>query len=112
MQGLWTHSCVVPCRLPAVGVMRGQAKKLQLLVFLDTTANTVAIQEAYQTGIPTIGLVNHTQDLGTITYPVLARDFHPNFVHFFLEWVLKVVNIRDNTPEQDMPAAATATAQQ
>eukprot|EP00877_Chromochloris_zofingiensis_P002623 jgi/Chrzof1/12361/Cz06g31250.t1 len=99
-------------KLPAVGVMRGQAKKLQLLVFLDTTANTVAIQEAYQTGIPTIGLVNHTQDLGTITYPVLARDFHPNFVHFFLEWVLKVVNIRDNTPEQDMPAAATATAQQ
>lgn len=27
-----------------------------------------------------------------VTYPVLARDFSPAFVHFFLDWILKVAN--------------------
>jgi hypothetical protein len=24
---------------------------------------------------------------------VLARDFNPDFVHFFLEWIIKVANV-------------------
>jgi hypothetical protein len=32
-----------------------------------------------------------------VTYPVLARDFSPAFVHFFLDWIIKVAN----TPVQD-----------
>jgi hypothetical protein len=27
-----------------------------------------------------------------VTYPVLARDFSPGFVHFFLDWIIKVAN--------------------
>lgn len=31
-----------------------------------------------------------------VTYPVLARDFHPGFVHFFLDWIVKVANAAPN----------------
>jgi ribosomal protein S2 len=50
-------------------------RNLRLMVFLDTTRNTVAIKEAYNRNIPTIAMVNTTKDLSLITYPVLARDF-------------------------------------
>jgi hypothetical protein len=35
-----------------------------------------------------------------VTYPVLARDFSPNFIHFFLDWIVKVANAAPQTQEQ------------
>lgn len=79
-------------RFKPAGSLRGMPRHLRLMVFLDTTRNTVAIKEAFNRNIPTISLVNTTKDLSLITYPVLARDFSPAFVHFFLDWIVKVAN--------------------
>lgn len=62
------------------------------MVFLDSTKNQVAIKEAYLRNIPTVAIVNSMNDMKYVTYPVLARDFHPGFVHFFLDWIVKVAN--------------------
>jgi ribosomal protein S2 len=68
-------------------------RHLGLLVFLDSTRNAVGISEAASRNVPTIALINSIKDLSKITYPVMARDFHPEFVHFFLDWVVKVANV-------------------
>lgn len=62
------------------------------MVFLDSTRNQVAIKEAYLRNTPTVAIVNSMNEMKYVTYPILARDFHPGFVHFFLDWVLKVAN--------------------
>jgi ribosomal protein S2 len=94
------------CRIKPQGSLRGEARHLALMVVLDSTRNTPALREAYQVNIPTIALVNPTRDLSNITYPVLARDFHPGFVHFFLDWLIKVVNVQPGEAD-----ALTAQAQ-
>jgi ribosomal protein S2 len=70
-----TTLCSCRCRFKPAGSLRGMPRNLRLMVFLDTTRNTVAIKEAYHRNIPTIAMVNTTKDLSMITYPVLARDF-------------------------------------
>jgi hypothetical protein len=65
----------ISTRFKPAGSLRGMPRNLRLMVFLDTTRNSVAIKEAYNRNIPTIALVNTTKDLSLITYPVLARDF-------------------------------------
>eukprot|EP00878_Enallax_costatus_P015756 GHUV01016511.1.p1 GENE.GHUV01016511.1~~GHUV01016511.1.p1 ORF type:complete len:167 (+),score=16.69 GHUV01016511.1:34-501(+) len=80
----------------AAGSLRGTPKDLRLFVFLDSTRNQVAIKEAYLRNIPTIAIVNSVNEMKYITYPVLARDFHPGFVHFFLDWIVKVANAAPN----------------
>ena len=75
-------------------------RHLSLLVFLDSTRNGVGISEAASRNIPTIALVNSMKDLSKITYPVLARDFHPEFAHFFLDWIVKVANVAPQEVEQ------------
>lgn len=37
-----------------------------------------------------------------VTYPVLGNDFHTAFVHFFLDWITKVVNVRPLRERADM----------
>eukprot|EP00879_Flechtneria_rotunda_P021562 GHRR01022725.1.p2 GENE.GHRR01022725.1~~GHRR01022725.1.p2 ORF type:complete len:107 (-),score=31.47 GHRR01022725.1:1622-1942(-) len=79
-------------RFKPAGSLRGTAKHLSLLVLLDSTKNAVAIKEAYNRNVPTIAVGNTLRDMSQVTYPVLARDFHPSFAHFFLDWIIKVAN--------------------
>jgi len=79
---------------PLPGAMRGRHAGIQLLVSLDATYNGAAVKEAAQCGIPTAGLVNHHRDLSYLTFPIFARDYHPRFQHFFLDWLLRVANVR------------------
>lgn len=60
---------------------------------LDTTRNSIALREAAQRSIPTIALASGQVDMSAVTYPVLARDFSPEFVHFFLDMLIKVANV-------------------
>lgn len=59
---------------------------------LDTTRNAIALQEAAQRSIATVALASGQVDMGAVTYPVLARDFSPEFVHFFLDMLVRVAN--------------------
>lgn len=76
------------------GSKTGRLAKLQLLVILDPTFAHKALVEAHQSNIVTISPVNHYTDLSTVTYPVYARDNNPRFAHFFMEWLMRVVNLR------------------
>lgn len=71
----------------------GRGRDLRLLVVLDTTRNAIALQEAAQRGIPTVALASGQVDMSSVTYPVLARDFSPDFVHFFLDLLVRVANV-------------------
>lgn len=82
-----THSLKPPRTLP------GAARALSLLVVLDTTRNAIALSEASQRGIPTVALASGQVNMSNVTYPVMARDFSPAFVHFFLDALVKVVNV-------------------
>ncbi|KAF8065752.1 rpsB [Scenedesmus sp. PABB004] len=79
-------------RFKPAGSLRGQPRSLRLVVFLDTTKNSVAVREAHARNIATVGLVNAARDVSLITYPVLARDSNAEFARFFLDWLLKVAN--------------------
>lgn len=104
--------CFCGCRFKPAGSLRGMQRNLRLLVFLDSTKNAVAIKEAYNRNIPTISLVNTTRDLSLVTYPVLARDFTPNFVHFFLDWIIKVANAKPGVSRQETGRLLTRETQQ
>ncbi len=65
------------------------------------------IEEAYQAGIVTVSVVNAHTPLDRITYPILAAEANPNFSHFFLNWLLKVVNL----PTPPMPESGAAGEQ-
>lgn len=77
-----------------LGSLTGKMGRIGLMVVLDPSHNHWALREAEQRNIPSISLVAHHKDLSSVTWPVYARDNHPNFQHFFLDWVLKVVNVR------------------
>ncbi|KAI8463912.1 MAG: ribosomal protein S2, flavodoxin-like domain-containing protein [Monoraphidium minutum] len=74
--------------------LSGRGRSLGLLVVLDTTRNAVALQEAAQRGVPTVALASGQVDMSSVTYPVLARDFSPAFVHFFLDNIVKLANVK------------------
>lgn len=50
----------------AAGSLKGVPADLQLMVFLDSTKNAVAIKEAYNRNIPTIAMVNTTKDMSQV----------------------------------------------
>lgn len=87
------HSETFSARLTLPGSATGPASQLSLLVVMDLSYGIDAIEEAHSHGIPTIALVNAHKDLSQITYPVLAAESHLAFHHFFLDWILKVVNL-------------------
>jgi len=94
-------------QMRAPGMLRACFKRLRLLVVLDATHNALALREAAHRSIPTISLVAHNCDLAHVTYPVLGREFHPKFTHFFLDWLVKVANVRPaNERELGMAHAA------
>lgn len=86
-------------RFKPAGSLKGVPQDLQLMIFLDSTKNAVAIKEAYNRNIPTIAITNTTKDMSLVTYPVLARDSSPAFVHFFLDWIVKVANVAPSERE-------------
>lgn len=86
------HPPLPPARLKPPRMLAGRGRDLRLLVVLDTSRNAIALQEAAQRGIPTIALASGQADMSSVTYPVLARDFSPGFVHFFLDMLVKVAN--------------------
>jgi hypothetical protein len=89
------------------GTMRGRGRDLRLLVVLDTTRNAAALSEAAQRGIPSIALASGQANMASVTYPVAARDFSPEFVHFFLDMLVRVANV----PPRALAAAASSHAQ-
>eukprot|EP00775_Hariotina_reticulata_P001546 gene1546-1885_t len=98
-------------RFKPAGSLRGVPRDLSLMVFLDSTKNAVAIKEAFHRNIPTIALVNTVNDMSQVTYPVLARDFSPDFVHFFLDWIVKVANVAPGRAPQLRQELLAAEAQ-
>ena len=79
-------------------MLAGRGRDLRLLIVLDTTRNSIALQEAAQRSIPTIALASGQVDMSHVTYPVLARDFSPAFVHFFLDMLVRVANVDKVAP--------------
>lgn len=51
------------------------------------------LEEASQCGVLTASVVDTHSDLGLITYPIYANGAHPAFVHFLLDWIVKVANM-------------------
>ena len=54
------------CSFKPAGSLRGVPSQLQLMVFLDSTKNAVAIKEAYNRNIPTIAIVNTIKDMSQV----------------------------------------------
>ncbi|GLI66020.1 hypothetical protein VaNZ11_009724 [Volvox africanus] len=77
---------------PAVG-RGGHADRLALMVALDLSYGGDAVREATERKIPTVSLLNGHSDISHVTFPVYASESHAGFQHFFLEWLLRVVNL-------------------
>ncbi|GLC34102.1 hypothetical protein PLESTB_000837600 [Pleodorina starrii] len=77
---------------PTVG-RGGHADRLALVVALDLSFGGEAVREAAERKIPTVSLLNGHSDTAAVTYPVYASESHAGFQHFFLEWLLRVVNL-------------------
>lgn len=84
------------------GTLHGKYHKLRLVVVLDTAFDISALEEAHMRNIPSIALVNHHNPLAPVTFPVYARSGHPGYIHFFLNWLLKVVNVLPEEPRGDL----------
>jgi hypothetical protein len=97
-----------PPSLKPPRTLPGRARDLRLLIVLDTTRNTIALQEAAQRGVATVALASGQVDMSAVTYPVLARDFSPEFAHFFLDMLVRVANVKGG---EDVVAAAAGQAQ-
>jgi ribosomal protein S2 len=91
-------------RLRQAGSLRGVSRDLRLIIFLDTARSQVAVREAYHRHVPTIALVNTVADPEMVTYPILARDSHPGFTRFFLEWLVKVANAAPGAAPRELAA--------
>ncbi|GIL45167.1 hypothetical protein Vafri_2494 [Volvox africanus] len=77
---------------PAVG-RGGHSDRLALMVVLDLSYGGEAVREATERKIPTVSLLNGHSDTSQVTFPVYASESHAGFQHFFLEWLLRVVNL-------------------
>lgn len=44
-------------------------------------------------GVLTCGVVDAHSPLKNITYPIYGNGTNPGFVHFLLDWLLKVANM-------------------
>lgn len=84
---------VTNARLP-VSALGPAHSQLRLVIVLDPTHNQRALREAWLRKMMTMSLVSHNAELGYVTYPIYAREFHPSYQHFFLDWLLKVVNVK------------------
>ncbi|GIL78916.1 hypothetical protein Vretifemale_8314 [Volvox reticuliferus] len=79
---------------PAVG-RGGHSDRLALMVVLDLSYGSDAVREAVERKIPTVSLLNGHSETSHVTFPVYASESHAGFQHFFLEWLLRVVNLPD-----------------
>jgi ribosomal protein S2 len=91
-------------------MLAGRGRDLRLMIVLDTSSNSIALSEAVQRGVPTVALASGQADMSPVTYPVLARDFSPEFVHFFLDMLVKVANVGPRERSQP-PKGAEAAAE-
>ncbi|GAX78031.1 hypothetical protein CEUSTIGMA_g5473.t1 [Chlamydomonas eustigma] len=80
-------------KLPLPMMLQGNLSKLRLIVVLDLTHDLEAVEEAHDRNVMSVSLVNAHSDLSRITYPVYAGENHLRFQHFFLDWIIKVVNM-------------------
>jgi hypothetical protein len=55
-----------PSRFKPAGSLKGTPQDLQLMIFLDSTRNAVALKEAYNKNIPTIAIVNSAKDMSQV----------------------------------------------
>ena len=84
-----THSAQLPMPNSAAGV----GAKLSLLLVMDLTHGAEAVAEASRHNVLTASLVNAHSDLSAVSYPIYASESHLAYQHFFLDWLLKVVNL-------------------
>ncbi|EFJ53016.1 hypothetical protein VOLCADRAFT_102635 [Volvox carteri f. nagariensis] len=87
---------------PAVG-RGGHSERLALVVALDLSYGGDAVREATERKIPTVSLLNGHSDTSHVTFPVYASESHAGFQHFFLEWLLRVVNLPAPTGQRKEP---------
>ncbi|GFR51526.1 hypothetical protein Agub_g13942 [Astrephomene gubernaculifera] len=93
---------------PTAGQRGGKTTQLALVVSLDLSYGGEAVREAYERNIPTVSLLNGHSDASCVTFPVYASESHAGYQHFFLEWLLRVVNM----PRSPAAAAAREERQQ
>ncbi|KAG2447629.1 hypothetical protein HYH02_007547 [Chlamydomonas schloesseri] len=91
------------------GAGRGRFRQPALVVVLDLSYGGEAVREAAARNVPTVALLNGHSDAAAVTFPVYASESHLGYHHFFLEWLLRVVNI-DPRVLSSLRNAAKATA--
>ncbi|KXZ51795.1 hypothetical protein GPECTOR_11g238 [Gonium pectorale] len=74
--------------------MLGRSEQLSLVVALDLSYGGEVVREAYERNIPSVGLLNGHSDASRVSYPVYGSEAHAGFQHFFLDWLLRLVNVR------------------
>ncbi|KAG2491129.1 hypothetical protein HYH03_010572 [Edaphochlamys debaryana] len=75
------------------GVEGSGGRELALVVCMDLSYGGEAVQEAYDINVPTVSLLNGHSDASRVTFPVFASEAHAGFQHFFLDWMLRAVNL-------------------
>ncbi|MBL1434532.1 30S ribosomal protein S2 [Candidatus Wolfebacteria bacterium] len=68
-----------------MGGLAGLTKIPDLVVIVDTNAESIAVNEARLTGVPTIGIMSTDCDLTDATYPIVANDASVKTVTYILE---------------------------
>ncbi len=87
-------AAVAGARLPLPGPpSTSDSRELSLVVALDLSYGGDAVREAYERNVPTVSLLNAHSDTSLVTYPVYASEAHAGYQHFFLDWLLRVVNV-------------------
>jgi len=69
------------------------SQRLQLVITLDVATTQLVLEEAVQCNVLTAAVVDTHSNLEHITYPIYANGAHPAFVHFLLDWIVKVANM-------------------
>lgn len=78
-----------------VGGLSGVTRLPDALVVVDTRAESIAVREANNVGIPVIGIMNSDCDLSQVSHPLVGNDASRESVSFFLKHVVDAY--RDGT---------------
>lgn len=70
------------------GGLSGVENLPHALVVVDTRAESIAVKEAKDLGIPVIGIMNSDCDLSQVSHPIIGNDASRNSVQFFLHEVV------------------------
>lgn len=71
------------------GGLSGLENPPQALVVVDTRAESIAVKEANDLGIPVIGIMNSDCDISKVRYPIIGNDATRASVKFFLGGIVE-----------------------